>query len=356
MWLETKCVREDLEYIINADCIDWEQFRHKRFFITGATGLIGYTVICALVYANIKLGLDITIYALVRNLQRAEEKFKEIRKEEQSNLHLVAGAVEDRIELKSDIDFIVHGACPTTSRFFVEQPVETNKTSVEGTIHILDMAVEKKVKRVVYLSSMEAYGKVRSEQALKEEMLGYINPLTVRNCYPESKRMAEALCAAYASEYGLSVVSLRLAQTFGPGVAYNDNRVFAMMARCVMEHKDICLNTKGTSKHAYLYSAQAVTAILCVLLRGESGQTYNVSNPDTYCSIYEMGELLVERFGEKTMRITIPEEEDQTQYPDASFWNLDITAISELGWKPDGNLIRMYERLMEAMRDGQNGE
>ena len=71
---------------------------------------------------------------------------------------------------------------------------------------------------------------------------------------------------------------VRLTQTFGTGVSYNDGRVFAEFARCVIEQRDIILKTKGETKRSYLYTADAVTAILTVLLNGETGAAYNAAN------------------------------------------------------------------------------
>ena len=73
---------------------------------------------------------------------------------------------------------------------------------------------------------------------------------------------------------------------------YNDGRVFADFARCVIEKRDIILKTKGETKRSYLYTEDAVCAILTVMLNGESGQAYNVANEETYCSIYEMAQLV----------------------------------------------------------------
>lgn len=79
--------------------------------------------------------------------------------------------------------------------------------------------------------------------------------------------MVECICKAYSVQYRLPINIVRLTQTFGPGVEYNDGRVFAEFARCLVEHRDIILHTKGETKRNYLYTADAVRAILIVLLR-----------------------------------------------------------------------------------------
>ena len=97
----------------------------------------------------------------------------------------------------------------------------------------------------MFLSSMEAFGEVREEKLLDENALGTVDLSRVRSCYPESKRMCEMICTSYAKEYGVPAMSIRLAQTFGPGVDYDDRRVFAMMTRNAINGEDIVLATKG---------------------------------------------------------------------------------------------------------------
>ena len=213
----------------------------------------------------------------------------------------------------------------------------------------MELAKEKKIKGMVYLSSMELYGKIEKDEFVSESELGYIDPLNIRSCYPESKRMCENLCACYAAEYEVPVYQVRLAQTFGPGISYEDKRVFAMMARKAIEGKDIILQTKGTSKHPYVYTAQAVTAIFTVLLGGKSGEAYNVSNPETYCSIYEMGKLVSEKVANGKIKVIVAKNGDISKYPVPSCLKLDISKIENLGWKPEHNLLWMYNRLIKTM-------
>ena len=119
--------------------------------------------------------------------------------------------------------------------------------------------------------------------------------MNVRSSYPESKRLCESLCSAYASEYGVPAKVVRLTQTFGVGVSYNDGRVFAEFARCAIEGRDIVLKTKGQTKRNYIDIDDAVNAIFTVLLKGVAGEAYNVANEDTYCSIYEMANMVAEK-------------------------------------------------------------
>lgn len=348
MWVDSKIYKEDMEFILRSKCIDWNRFRNKHILISGGTGLICSTLLYSLLYANKQLGLQLKIFAIVRDIHKANRMF-ETYLNDSNVLTLFEGSVENKICCDIYFDFIIHGASPTTSKFFITNPVETIKTIIEGTLNLLDIAKMKYNSSFIYLSSMEVYGVVETESILKEENLGYLDLQNIRNCYSESKRMCEAICKAYSSEYNIHVTSVRLAQTFGPGISYDDKRVFAMMARCALEGKDIILQTTGSSKHSYLYTAQAVTAILCVMLNGENGQVYNASNPETYCSIYEMGKMIADSISDKKINVIVSGNRNINMYPSHSCLNLGIDKIEKLGWHPEGTLIDMYKRMMETM-------
>ena len=340
--------QEDLKWIADSD-LPWEKLQGRSVFVTGATGLIGMTAIHALLYANRVRSLGVSVHALVRDRSKAERIFQGITGAPE--LTICEGTMEELPEIPETIDYWIHGACPTASAFMTEHPVEVIKTSVGGTINLLEEAKKRSTSGFVFLSSMEAFGEVNSEIALDERTLGKIDLERTRSCYPESKRMCEMICTSYAEEYGVPAMNIRLAQTFGPGVDPDDRRVFAMMTRNAIAGEDIVLATKGTSRHPYLYTAQAVTAILTVLLSGTPGETYNASNPSTYCSIFEMGEMVAREIAGGKISVRVDEHGDASKYPAPSFLNMDISRISRLGWKPEHDLVWMYKRLERYMRD-----
>lgn len=339
---------EDFERIADSPCIPWDRLRNSRILVTGATGLIGFTTVGALLFANRRFSLHAEVYCLVRNAEKAAQVFQgEYTKTE---LHLIQQSVETPLDQDLHFDYMIHGASPTASTYFIEHPVETMHTAITGTRNMLECAVRSRVRGFLYLSSMEAYGNVRDENMLSEHHLGNLDLSNLRSSYPESKRVCELLTTAYAREYHLPAMNIRLAQTFGPGVAIDDNRVFAMMARCAMNQKDIVLLTKGESRHPYLYTADCVEALFCVLLNGVAGETYNAANPETYCSIYEMGEMVAKEFGNGKIGVRVAES-DASKYPPAGFLNLSIEKISALGWKPTVPLREMYARMMQVMEE-----
>lgn len=346
MWLETQIFCEDLESIHNCKSIPWDLLRNKTFFVTGGTGLIGSTIISALLYADMKQQLNLTVVALVRNLTAAREQFAPQLKSS-SSLKFVVGDVLRLPAVEYPIHYIIHGANPTSSLFFVQHPVETSITAVQGTDRLLQLAREKKTEGFVYLSTMEVYGHPLKSRKVRETDAGVFHPLDIRNSYPFSKLLCENLCYSYQSEYGVPVQIVRLTQCFGPGVRYTDNRVFAEFARCAIERRNIILKTKGNTERSYLYTADAVTAILTVLLKGKSGEIYNAANENTYCSILEMANLVA---GNRDIKVEIKEADiAESGYADTIYMDLDTEKIRSLGWKATVGLLEMYQKTIKVM-------
>lgn len=339
----------DMNYISSVEFIPWDRFKDKTVLITGATGLIGYTLVNSLMYANQKMHLNLKVLALVRDWERAQERFKEIS--DNNALEYILGNVEELPQISQPVDFIIHGASFTDSRSFVKKPVETIKIALKGTGNILELAKQKKVSGIVYLSSMEVYGYPEKGHRVVEEEIGALTSLDVRNSYPISKIQCESLFCAYAKEYGLPATIVRLTQTFGIGVNYNDRRVFAEFARCVIEKNDIILKTKGETERSYLYTADAATAILTVLLKGAPAQAYNAANEKTYCSITKMAGIVAKQ-GEIKVLFDI-QDESSNGYAKVLYMDLDTNKIQSLGWYPksetDG-LEEMYRILIDYMR------
>lgn len=344
--------QEDLELIAKTD-LPWEKLRGARVLVTGATGLVGKAFVLALLAANRILDTKITILALVRSRERGEQVFGGAVS--RPRLRLVIGDVLEPINVEGRVDYVIHLASQTASKEFVTHPVETIETSICGTKNVLELARAKKCKSVVYVSSMEMYGDPGERpERIREDMYGYIDPLSVRSCYPEGKRMCECLCACYCSEYGIPVKIARLAQTFGAGVSKNENRVFAQFARSAIEKKDIVLHTAGQSYGNYCYTADVVTGLLTILLKGENGGAYNVVSEAATMRIAEMAQLVAEKIagGEIKIVFDIPKSNTTYGYAPDVVLRLSGEKLRELGWAPviAPRLEDMYVRLIESMK------
>jgi len=333
--IDNNAISEIQKQVCNTDFIDWGSFRDKTILITGATGLIGYTLISSLTYTSKQKNLRLKIIALVRNEKRAKERFKDIYSSEDclngSELGLIIGTVESLPSITDNVDYIIHGASKTASMSFIKEPVETIKTALLGTINLLELAKEKTVSGFVYLSSMEVYGYPEKGHKVVENDIGTLPPQDLRNSYPISKVQCESLCMSYAAEYNMPVMIARLTQTFGPGVNYDDRRIFAYFGKCVVEKNDIVLKTKGETERSYLYTSDAVTAILTILLKGQPGKAYNVADEKTYCSIAEMARKIADK---NDIKVAFDEKNTPKKngYPDTLYMDLDTSQLCKLGW------------------------
>jgi len=349
MWKENTIYKNDLEKIAATTYIPWEKLHGKTLFITGATGLIGYTLASALLYYDKTRDAGIRVLVLARDVEKAKRKYAE-QLSDGCNVHFVSGNVENLPSIEQPIDYVIHGASPTASVYFVQKPVETIMSSVCGTNNALELARQKSSAGFVFLSSMEVYGAHKDDEPVLENSPTFLDTATVRNCYPIAKQLCENLCASYAKEYGVNAMSVRLAQTFGPGVRADDKRVFAQFALSVINKQNIVLQTRGESKHAYLYSADAATALLTVLLRGKEGQVYNAANPATYCSIRQMAEMVAHDLANDEIDVEI-RLADVSKYPSTHCLNLDSGKLMSLGWRPATDLPSMYRNLIEYYKN-----
>lgn len=331
-------LKEDIDFFVNHIPF-LDRIRNSSFLVTGATGLIGSTLIKCLLAANERLDANFTIVAIARNKEKAEMIFGD------RVIHWVFQDVTSPLSNVSyAIDYIIHCANSTSSIFYIERPVENINTSYIGTNNILSFARDNGVKSVVYLSSLESYGVVDNNKPITEDMMGFLSPTDVRSSYSLGKRATECLCHCYAKEYGAPVKIARLTQTFGAGVSPNDNRVFAQFARSIIEGKDIVLHTKGESAKPYCYTIDCIFAILFLLIKGADGEAYNVANSETYISIYDLAQFLSKRFN-PDCRVTI-ELKDNMGYAPVSHLNLVTEKLKSLGWLPYYNLEQMYSQLI----------
>ena len=350
LYAQNPVVQEDLDRIVANDFIQWEKFKNKTVAVTGATGLIGRTMVWSLLQANATYGLDLRVLAFVRNEKKAEDMYQGVEKDA---LTFVCQDITQPVSEDVHADFLIHGASITASKMMIDKPVETITTAIDGTRNMLDFAARCHMEGVVYLSSMEAYGTVPDGWGqVREADLGYIDTLSVRSSYPEGKRMAECLCTAYISQYNVPVKIARLASTFGAGIDPQENRVFAQFARSVLRGEDIVLHTKGEKANCYCYTIDAITGILTLLLEGEVGQAYNVCNMDTFCSIKEMAETFVEMGENSTSQLVfdIPEDVASLGYAPTSIMQLNSEKIMRLGWKPQVDMKTMAQRLMRSLK------
>lgn len=343
-----KILEDELDVLLNSN-LPLEKYRNKTFLITGATGLIGSLLTKALLFLNKSEKLNLTVIAGIRDQEKANRIFNDVK--DQQALQFMP-IVLGKGELNCDyhIDFIIHTASITASKTMISDPVGTIRTAVNGTEEILNLAINKKIKGMVYVSSMEVYGQINTVSKVTEEQLGTIDLSKIRSCYPESKRLCELLCTSYAVQYNLNVKNARLAQTFGVGVLPSENRVFAQFARSVMRGEDIILHTEGRSEGNYVYTIDAICALLLLVTEGTAGESYNVSNLRSHVTIRQMAELVASKIagGAIHVRVELPNN-DLGYAPDVRLW-MDNQKLCALGWTPKVGLEESYRRMIKWMR------
>lgn len=338
-------VSKEAAGIATADWRFWDDLRECTVLVTGATGLIGSACARALMERNRATGAGIRVICLVRDSRRAREVL--VGYGESDGLVLIEGSLITDLG-GVNLDYIIHAASPTASSYFVSNPVETADAIVEGTRSLLQIGRDSAVRGFVYVSSMEVYGSGNDapglDHLLTEDEPGVVDPLQVRSSYSEGKRMAEQYCVAFASEYGTPAFIVRLAQTFGSGVSPDDGRLFALCVRAALAGDDIVLRTTGRSTRMYLYTADAVTAILSVLTKGEPGAAYNAANPATYSSVMQLAGMAaaLSEGGQTRVRCEV---EAGAPFPPEHHLPLDVSRLEALGWRPTIDLPRMVDIL-----------
>ena len=341
-----KAIRADIYDILTDYNIQWHYLSDRTVLVTGATGLIGTALVHAISAANEKYALNIRLIAHGRNKNKGDALVREF------GIEFVPGDIREPsagLNGCKTFEYVFHCAAITKSVDMLAKPVDVIHTELGGIRNMLELAKAKGCISFVYLSSMEVYGQTELHEVFESD-LGSLDLSNPRSSYPEGKRLSEMLCVAYAAQYSMDVKIARLAQTFGAGTNINDSRVFAQFLRSVINGTDIKLHTDGKSRGNYCYISDTIRGIITVLLKGESGETYNISNPATSTTIREMAELVANKIGKGNIKvdIDIPDDIKSRGYAPDSGFTLNVDKLKSLGWAPKYELVEMYRRMLEC--------
>ncbi len=344
-------IRNDLKQIISSPIINWECFKESIVLITGANGILPSYLVYTLLYLNETKNYNIKVIALVRDISKAETKFKDFLNDE--NLKFIVQDVCEEIFYSGNLDYIIHAASQASPKYYGIDPVGTINANIIGTINTLKLAKEKKVKSFLFFSSGEVYGNVSSDKCpIKETEYGYIDPIKVRSCYGESKRMGENLSVSWHYQYGINVKIVRPFHTYGPGLNFDDGRVFADFCKNIVNNEDIVLRSDGSALRPFCYITDAVIAYFKVLLDGKVGEAYNIGNPYCEISILQLAEILISLYPEK--KLNLKKEilkDDMTTVKMKSPLSRsvpDISKVESLGWKPIISIEEGFSRTIES--------
>lgn len=345
---ENKIVQKDLSEIIQ-NIKNVEMLKNASVLITGATGMIATYMVYTLLRLNEKEDYHIQIFALVRSEEKAKQKFGVFL--ENPNFHLIVQDVIEEIKIQDDIDYIIHSAGSASPYFIVNDPVGIIKANTIGTINVMEFARKCNVKKVLYTSTREVYGKVDENIfEITEEMIGKLDQMDSRSCYPESKKMGENIVKSYELQYGIPFNNVRIAHSYGPGMAINeDGRVMSDFIYCVVNNKNIELNSDGIAKRAFCYINDCITAIFMILLNGKNGESYNIANETEEIAIKDLALTLTKLFKEKNLKVTYLDSAkvNRDGYSKIERVKLSTKKLENLGWKPQ---IKLEEGLQRTVK------
>jgi nucleoside-diphosphate-sugar epimerase len=319
--------QEDLQYILRT--AGFEQLHGKRFLITGATGLLGVCLIDSLMLAN-RQGAEIEIYAVGRSKEKAATRLGEYY--DDAHFHFMEQDVRRPFPSLLQVDYIVPLASNTHPLAYAQYPIETIDINVLGASNALQMALEQGA-TVLYPSSVEVYGNARGDDQFTEDYTGQLNLSTARACYTESKRLSEALCQSYIAERGVNVKIARLSRIFGPTMLMSDSKASSQFIVKALSGEDIVLKSKGEQLYSYTYAADAVSALLYILLHGTTGMPYNVACEACNVRLKDFAGYCAE-WSHRQVVFDLPSEIEQKGYSVATRALLDTQRLQALGWTP----------------------
>ena len=339
--------QEDLDNILSISGI--EELKGKKFLITGATGLIGVCLIDALMKFN-KQGANISIYAVGRNKETASARLGEYY--ESDLFHFIEQDVRTPLPVDIHPDYIIPLASNTHPLAYSQYPVETIEINVKGAENALKKALDCSC-MIIYPSSVEIYGNARGKDSFSEDYTGQLNLSNARSCYTESKRVCEALCQSYIAEKGTAVKIVRLSRVFGPTMLMSDSKASSQFILKALNNEDVVLKSRGEQFFSYTYVADAVRAILFVLLHGGIGCAYNISNVGCNVHLRDFAHYCAE-WANKKVIFEIPSDSESKGFSIATNAIMDNTKLLKIGWDELYEIKNAIERTLTILKDENN--
>ena len=226
-----------------------------------------------------------------------------------------------------EVERIYNLACPASPVHYQYNPVKTVKTSVMGTINMLGMA--KRVRaRILQASTSEVYGDPQIHPQT-EDYWGNVNPIGIRSCYDEGKRVAETLMMDYHRQNGVDIRIVRIFNTYGPRMAENDGRVVSNFILQALKGEDITVYGDGSQTRSFCYVDDLVNGLVAMMNRDDFTGPVNLGNP-AETSILEFAERIIALTGSSSRVVfkPLPADDPKQRQPDISL------AGEKLGWSP----------------------
>ena len=341
-----RIISEDAINIIENN-LPFDKFYGKTVLISGANGYVPAYFVHTFIALYKYKDAGIRILALCRNQERAENRFPEYI--ERDDFEIIVQDVCEPIDTSEDIHIFIHAASPAGIKKRHEDPVNTFLSNVKGAENMLELARKNPCEYFLFLSSVDVYGRMNSNDRLKESDSGYLDPLNIRNTYSCGKRAAESLCKAYQVKYNLPVYIVRPFQIMGPGPELNDGRLHIDFISQILERKQIVLKSDGTAVRSFMYISDAIKAMFYVMLKGNPGEAYNIVSETGEASVKELADSMVENADDQdiTVKFDYGQRETIEVTGALSIVTGDSTKIRSLGWTCDFSVAEGSARMME---------
>lgn len=290
----------------------------KTILVTGGAGFIGSNLVKRLLCdgKNHIIVLDNLFTGNLDNIKGLDVEF-------------IRHDIIDPIKL--EVDEIYHLACPASPVHYQYNAIKTIKTSVLGTINMLGLA--KRVKaRLVFSSTSEVYGDPKIHPQV-EDYFGNVNPIGLRACYDEGKRVAETLCMDYYREHNVDIGIARIFNTYGPNINANDGRVISNFIVQALNNENITIYGDGSQTRSFCYVDDMVDGLMKLMESGSIGP-YNLGNPQEKTILETANEILknIRRMGlVSSSQIefkSLPQDDPTKRKPDIT------KAKQDLNWNP----------------------
>jgi len=304
-----------------------------RVLVTGGAGFLGSHLCERLAEEGADvLCLDNFFTGSKRNVRHLVDR---------KNFELIRHDLVEPIFL--EVDQIYNLACPASPVHYQYNPVKTVKTNVMGTINMLGLA--KRVKaRILQASTSEVYGNPQ-QHPQNETYWGHVNPIGLRSCYDEGKRVAETLMMDYHRQNQVDVKIARIFNTYGPRMAVSDGRVVSNFIIQALRNEPITIYGDGSQTRSFCYVSDMIQGLMRMMNCDDFTGPVNLGNNKEF-SIGELAELVLEITGSKSEIVhkPLPEDDPVQRCPDTTL------AKQKLEWEPVVRLREGIEKTIEYFR------